>query len=196
MTQDGGSNRQDDGLLDIDPETLSHQQLIDLVRNLQRALVRRDRMISTSAPSARNVRLHLQPATPVAGADFTVVFDGGSLGNPGQGYGSYEIAGPDGTVAARQVQFGNDMTNNQAEFRAVIAALEDLLERVGPRAGSLSIAVRGDSQLVIRGLSGEWRVKHAGLQPLHRRAADLLRRFGKVDLAWHPRRESVRTFGH
>jgi ribonuclease HI len=78
----------------------------------------------------------------------------------------------------------------------VIAALEDLLERVGPRADSLSIAVRGDSQLVIRGLTGEWRVKHAGLQPLHRRAADLLRRFRNVDLAWHPRRESVRTFGH
>jgi ribonuclease HI len=196
VTQDGGSNRQDDGLLDIDPETLSHQQLIDLVRNLQRALVRRDRMISTSAPSARNVRLHLQPATAVAGADFTVVFDGGSLGNPGQGYGSYEIAGPDGTVAARQVQFGNDMTNNQAEFRAVIAALEDLLERVGPRSAALSVAVRGDSQLVIRGLTGEWRVKHPGLQPLYRRASDLLQRFGSVDLAWHPRRESVRTFGH
>jgi ribonuclease HI len=138
----------------------------------------------------------LQPATAVAGADFTVVFDGGSLGNPGQGYGSYEIAGPDGTVAARQVQFGNDMTNNQAEFRAVIAALEDLLERVGPRSAALSVAVRGDSQLVIRGLTGEWRVKHPGLQPLYRRASDLLQRFGSVDLAWHPRRESVRTFGH
>ena len=88
------------------------------------------------------------------------------------------------------------MTNNQAEFRAMIAALEDLLERVGPRADALSVAVRGDSQLVIRGLSGEWRVKHPGLQPLHQRAADLLRQFGSVDLAWHPRRESVRTFGH
>jgi ribonuclease HI len=99
-------------------------------------------------------------------------------------------------VAARKVQFGNDMTNNQAEFRAVIAGLEDLLERVGPRASSLSIAVRGDSQLVIRGLTGEWRVKHPGLQPLHRQAADLLRRFKRADVAWHPRRESVRSFGH
>jgi ribonuclease HI len=94
------------------------------------------------------------------------------------------------------VQFGNDMTNNQAEFRAVIAGLEDLLERVGSGAGSVSVAVRGDSQLVIRGLTGEWRVKHPGLQPLHRQAADLLRRFKRVDVAWHPRRESVRAFGH
>ena len=194
MTQDDDSDRQSDELLAIDPETLSHQQLIALVRDLQGALAGGARQMPASNPTAGNVRL--QPVTSVTGADYTVVFDGGSLGNPGQGYGSYEIAGPDGTIAARQVQFGNDMTNNQAEFRAVIVALEDLLERVGPRANALSVAVRGDSQLVIRGLTGEWRVKHPGLQPLHRRAADLLRRFAKVDLAWHPRRESVRTFGH
>jgi ribonuclease HI len=194
VTEDDGSNRRSDDLLDVDPETLTHQQLIDFVRDLQGALTGRERVTSASEPAERTVRL--RPVTAVAGADYTVVFDGGSLGNPGQGYGSYEIAGPGGTVAARQVQFGNDMTNNQAEFRAVIAALEDLLERVGPRADALAIAVRGDSQLVIRGLTGEWRVKHPGLQPLHRRAADLLRRFGNVDLAWHPRRESVRTFGH
>jgi ribonuclease HI len=194
VSQDDGSNRQPNGLLDIDPETLSHQQLIGLVRDLQRALAGRERVIPASSPTAR--AMSLQPASAVPGVDYTVVFDGGSLGNPGQGYGSYEIVGPEGTVAARQVQFGNDMTNNQAEFRAVIAALEDLLEHVGPRADVLSLAVRGDSQLVIRGLTGEWRVKHPGLQPLHQRAADLLRRFGNVELAWHPRRESVRTFGH
>ena len=194
MTRDNGSNRPVDGLLDIDPESLSQQQLIDLVRDLQGALAGRGRQMPGSGPTAGNVRL--RPVSAVPGADYTVFFDGGSLGNPGKGYGSYEIAGPDGTVAARQVQFGNDMTNNQAEFRAVIAALEDLLERVGPRADAISVAIRGDSQLVIRGLSGEWRVKHPGLQPLHQRAADLLRRFRNVDLAWHPRQESVRTFGH
>ena len=193
MTRDNGSDRHADELLDVDPESLSHQQLIDLVRELQGALAGTARQVPSSGP-AGNARL--RPVSAVPGADYTVFFDGGSLGNPGKGYGSYEIAGPDGTIAARQVQFGNDMTSNQAEFHAIIAALEDLLERVGPRAGTLSVAVRGDSQLVIRGLSGEWRVKHPGLQPLHQRAADLLRQFGSVDLAWHPRRESVRTFGH
>jgi ribonuclease HI len=193
VTHDNGSNRPVDGLLDIDPEALSHQQLIDLVRDLQGALAGRAEEMPASGPTG-NARL--RPVSAVPGADYTVFFDGGSLGNPGKGYGSYEIAGPDGTIAARQVQFGNDMTNNQAEFHAILAALEDVLERVGPRAGALSVAIRGDSQLVIRGLSGEWRVKHPGLQPLHQRAADLLRQFGSVDLAWHPRRESVRTFGH
>jgi probable phosphoglycerate mutase len=194
VTQSGGSDQQIDELLNIDPESLSHQQLVDLVRGLQVALTSRARSLQVSNPAAGTARL--RPVSAVPGADYTIFFDGGSLGNPGKGYGSYEIAGPDGTVAARQVQFGNEMTNNQAEFRAVIAALEDLLERVGPRADALSVAVRGDSQLVIRGLTREWRVKHPGLQPLHQRAAELLRRFGNVDLAWHPRRESVRTFGH
>lgn len=194
MTQESGSNRQVDELLEVDPESLSRGELIDLVRELQEALTGRVRPLPVSTPTAGNARLH--PVSAVPGVDYTVVFDGGSLGNPGKGYGSYEIAGPDGTVATRQVQFGNDMTNNQAEFRAIITALEDLLERVGPRANALSVAIRGDSQLVIRGLTGEWRVKHPGLQPLHQRAADLLRRFGTVDLAWHPRQESVRTFGH
>ncbi len=192
MIRGEGNDHGNGRLLGIDPETLSHRELIDLVRNLQGALAAWEQR----GNSARTPARELQPASAVPGADYTIVFDGGSLGNPGKGYGSYEIAGQEGSVTARKVQFGNDMTNNQAEFRAVIAGLEDLLERVGPRAGSLSVAVRGDSQLVIRGLTGEWRVKHPGLQPLHRRAADLLSRFKRVDVAWHPRRESVRTFGH
>jgi ribonuclease HI len=194
VTPDNGSDRQVDELLNIDPETLSHRDLIDLVRDLQSALAGRARQLPVSNPSAGNSRLH--PVSAVPGVDYTVVFDGGSLGNPGKGYGSYEIAGPDGTIAARQVQFGNDMTNNQAEFRALIAGLKALLAIVGDNATNLSIAVRGDSQLVIRGLSGEWKVKHPGLQPLHREAKDLLAHFRAVDLAWHPRRESVRAFGH
>ena len=192
MTRGEGNPHGNGRLLEIDPETLSQPELIDLVRNLQGALADREQRGTAGKTPTRE----LQPASAVPGVDYTIVFDGGSLGNPGKGYGSYEIAGPDGSVAARKVQFGNDMTNNQAEFRAVIAGLEDLLERVGPRASSLSVAVRGDSQLVIRGLTGEWRVKHPGLQPLHRQAADLLRRFKRVDVAWHPRRESVRSFGH
>ncbi len=191
MTDDAGNVRGTGRLRTVDPETLTREELIDLVRALQ---AQDASTAKGQLPAANGPRR--QPARAVPGAAYTVVFDGGSLGNPGKGYGSYEIVGPDGRVAARQVEFGNDMTNNQAEFRALIAGLEDLLQRVGPDAGSLSVAIRGDSQLVIRGLTGEWRVKHPGLQPLHRQASELVQRFGAVDLAWHPRRESVRTFGH
>jgi ribonuclease HI len=180
-----------DRLLGLAPDTLTRQELIDLVHALQSAL-------KNSGPSqrSRSPERPRAPAKAVPGANYTLVFDGGSLGNPGLGYGSYEIVGPAGTVAARRLEFGPDMTNNQAEFRALIAGLEELVQLTGIESGNLSLAVRGDSQLVIRGLTGEWKVKHPGLLPLHRQASELLRRFASVDLAWHPRRESVRTFGH
>ena len=134
---------------------------------------------------------------PVVGVDYTLVFDGGSLGNPGRGYGSYQIVDRTGSVVAEdRLEYGDMVTNNGAEFRTLIAGLERLSHILGDAVGRSRIAVRGDSQLVIRGLTGEWRVKHPGLQPLHYRAANLIRQFGNVDLAWHPRRESVRTFGH
>jgi ribonuclease HI len=190
VSRDQSANRGGNTLFDGEPEDLSREELIALVREL------RDALSTDGSPLAPPAAVRRGGARAVPGVDFTVVFDGGSLGNPGKGYGSYEIVAPEGSVAARTLQFGNDVTNNQAEFRALIGALEDLLSRAGDDARALSIAVRGDSQLVIRGLTGEWRVKHPGLQPLHRQASDLMRQFGNVDLAWHPRQESVRAFGH
>ena len=190
MTFDPEDDFEKQMLVDIDPDELSRDELIELVRDLQRALASSIRAPAAASPTIR------RPPHAVAGADFTVVFDGGSLGNPGLGYGSFEVVGPNGSIAADQVEFGNGMTTPPAEFRALTAGLEALLAIVGEKASGLSVAVRGDSQLVIRGLTGEWKVKHPGLQPLHRQAKALLDQFGSVDLAWHPRRESVRTFGH
>jgi ribonuclease HI len=171
----------------IDPETLSRDELVALVRELQHAL---------GGPGAASKPARRRSPAPQPGADFTLVFDGGSLGNPGLGYGSYEIVTPERSLAARQIEFGDDVTNNQAEFRALIAGLDDLLKHLGPSAAERSLAVRGDSQLVIRGLSGEWRVKHPGLRPLYEEASHLLARFGSVQLTWQPRRKSVEAFGH
>jgi len=180
-----------DSLLRQQPENLSRDELIDLVRGLQRELstVARSHVVPSEPRQT-------QPVRPVATTDFTIAFDGGSLGNPGKGYGSYEIASAGGKVAGQRLQFGDNLTNNQAEFMTLIAALKDLLHRIGPEADSVSVAVRGDSQLVIRGLNGDWKIKHPNLQPLYHEGRTLLGRFRSVDLAWQPRLESVRTFGH
>jgi ribonuclease HI len=174
----------------IDPESLTRDELVALVRELQHALRQRP------AGTGRQSTAALRSPVPAAGVDITLVFDGGSLGNPGLGYGSYEIVTPDGSLAARQIEFGDNMTNNQAEFHALIAGLTDLLQRLGPEATARSLEVRGDSQLVIRGLSGAWRVKHPGLRPLYEEASALLGRFRSVELKWQPRAESVKAFGH
>jgi ribonuclease HI len=137
------------------------------------------------------------PRTEVA--TYTIAFDGGSLGNPGKGYGSYAIAGPRRYEARAKLRFdhlGDRITSNEAEYLTLIAALERLADDLGERAARSRVSVRGDSQLVVNQLLGAWKVRKNELKPLHYRASELLNRFGGFDLAWHPRRHSVRLFGH
>ena len=130
---------------------------------------------------------------------YEIVFDGGALGNPGRGYGSFAISGPGGYVATERLDFsphGERVTNNQAEYRTLIAALERLLRDRGDRASSSHLVVRGDSLLVINQVAGRWKVKNADLAPLHRSAVSLINRFAVSDLVWHDRSHSVRILGH
>ena len=60
----------------------------------------------------------------------------------------------------------------------------------------VSIAIRGDSQLVIFQVTGQWKVRNARMRPLHCDAVTLLEQFGRRDIRWHPREHSVRTLGH
>lgn len=74
-------------------------------------------------------------------------------------------------------------TNNVAEYMGVIQALDWLVKQKpkGP------VIVRGDSDLVIRQLKGEWKVKSSLLAPLHRRAADLAAEIPDLTFEWIPR---------
>ncbi|MDQ2652278.1 MAG: ribonuclease HI family protein [Chloroflexota bacterium] len=179
-------------MLRVDPAALDHDSLIRLARDLQRALGGGKPPTARAKPNATQASLVAQTGP----GSYTLTFDGGSKGNPGLGYGSYEIEGPHGVEAANRMEFGHNMTNNQAEFLALISGLKRTLELTGGQASTSSLAIRGDSQLVIRGLKGEWKIKHPNVQPLYQEAGALLKQFGKVNLAWQPRRESVRTFGH
>ena len=103
--------------------------------------------------------------------------DGGARGNPGPaGYGvRFERA--DGTLVE---EFGESIgvaTNNVAEYRGLIAALERAIAR-----GYSYLTIRSDSLLLVKQMQGAYRVKHPGLQPLHRTATALLSRFDDVAL--------------
>ena len=130
---------------------------------------------------------------------FTITFDGGSLGNPGVGYGSYAIASAGAQPVITRLQFsqnGEVVTNNQAEYRTLIVALEDLIEQLGPDAGNASVTIQGDSKLVIEQATGRWKVKNPELKPLCQRARELVSIFGSTQLVWHPRARSVDALGH
>ncbi len=125
-----------------------------------------------------------------------IVFDGGSLGNPGQGYGSYRLRQTGGAWSApTRLTFGKDVTNNEAEYRSLIAALATLAADVGDPA-TVAVEVFGDSQLVIYHLRGEWKVRAENLKPLFQAALDAAKPFGRVTYTWQPREKSVKLLGH
>ncbi|MDI3339096.1 MAG: reverse transcriptase-like protein [Sphaerobacter sp.] len=131
--------------------------------------------------------------------DLTIVCDGGSLGNPGRGYGSYRLTDKSGASKLVRLEFGDGVTNNQAEYRTLIAALEAALAHAAAhrqRPEDLCLRIRTDSQLLVEQLTGRWKVRHPDLKPLHARATALVARFGRRDIAWQPRNQTVRVLGH
>jgi ribonuclease HI len=128
-----------------------------------------------------------------------ITFDGGSLGNPGTGYGSYLIEGVSAQPAVVRLEFspnGEIVTNNQAEYRTLISALQWLVQNPEIDPSALDIEICGDSKLVIEQIAGRWKVKHPDIRPLHAAASNLLTRFRSVTLKWHRRDVSVLVLGH
>lgn len=130
---------------------------------------------------------------------YEIIFDGGSKGNPGLGYGSYQIRKDGVAIVEERLTFdhiGTAITNNQAEYMTMIHAIERLaIDRAGVLKDT-SVIIWGDSLLVINQVSGRWKINNAGLKPLQQRAKSLLQTFGASDLRWHARSNSVQILGH
>jgi ribonuclease HI len=137
---------------------------------------------------------------PIPGPDYVLVFDGGSKGNPGFGYGSYAITRvQDGAQRLERLTFGERYTNNEAEYDSLIAALEDLLETIqnaGRQPQEFSLEIQGDSALVLKQLQGKWQVKDTRMKHRRDQCLRLLRRFGQIEFKAQPRATIVRVLGH
>ena len=108
--------------------------------------------------------------------------DGGSRGNPGPaGYG-VRISRHDGTVVDLKESLGI-ATNNVAEYSGLLAALRWAVEQ-----GLKTLHIRSDSLLLVKQMTGEYRVKNSGLLPLYEEARALARKVGRVKFE-HIRRE-------
>jgi probable phosphoglycerate mutase len=102
--------------------------------------------------------------------------DGGARGNPGPAAYGYVLETADGTVLdARGEQIGV-ATNNVAEYRALIAGLESALER-----GVSELEVVSDSELLVKQMRGEYKVKNEALRELSLAAKRLERKLDKVE---------------
>jgi ribonuclease HI len=101
--------------------------------------------------------------------------DGGARGNPGPaGYG-VRIEREDGSLVEELCGSIGVATNNVAEYRGLLAALEWALAR-----GESDVLLRSDSLLLVQQMLGRFKVKHPGLVPLHASARELVRRIGRV----------------
>jgi ribonuclease HI len=114
----------------------------------------------------------------------TVWFDGCCLGNPGP-MGAGAVVQTDRERKVLRKPFGRG-TNNQAEYHGLVLGLRHALAMDAD-----AVTVHGDSQLVLRQLSGEYAVKAPGLKALHEEAKGLLQRFSAVKLEWVPREENA-----
>jgi ribonuclease HI len=102
--------------------------------------------------------------------------DGGSRGNPGPAAYGYVIDADDETVLASHGEAIGVATNNVAEYRALLAGLERARD-----LGVTDLEVVSDSELLVKQMRGEYRVKNAALRGLQAEAAGLVRAFARVE---------------
>jgi ribonuclease H / adenosylcobalamin/alpha-ribazole phosphatase len=108
--------------------------------------------------------------------------DGGARGNPGPAAYGYVLETEDGTVLAAHGEAIGPATNNVAEYRALVAGLQKALE-----LGIDELDVVSDSQLLVRQMTGEYKVKNEALRRLSLEAAALARRLNRVAYRSVPR---------
>ncbi len=108
----------------------------------------------------------------------TLEFDGGSRGNPGPAGIGIVVRAADGTPLVTLGRFIGRATNNVAEYRALITAMQQ-----AKQLGATKIAIRGDSELIVRQMTGQYRVKSPDLRPLYEEAQALFRGFEQASIS-------------
>ncbi len=114
---------------------------------------------------------------------YVLYTDGGARGNPGPaGAGAVLLDGNGKEVEAISAYLG-ELTNNQAEYRALLLGLQAAIDN-----GVHELDVRMDSELIVKQMKGEYKVKHPDMKALHAQARQLVAKFGTISFH-HIRRE-------
>lgn len=111
--------------------------------------------------------------------------DGAARGNPGPAGAGAVLQGEDGHVIVEVCRYLGEMTNNQAEYRALLLALEE-----AQTIGAERLTIFADSELMVKQIMGEYRVKNEGIKPLFAKAQKLLRAFSDYTIEHVPRDEN------
>jgi ribonuclease HI len=112
--------------------------------------------------------------------------DGGARGNPGPAAAACVISSPEGEVLGEHAQLLGKVTNNVAEYRALLLGLQQARE-----LGANEIEVIGDSELIAKQVNGLYKVKHEAMKPLHREATAALGGFERWSIRTVPRAQNA-----
>lgn len=121
-------------------------------------------------------------------SEWIIYADGASRGNPGEAGVGAVIADSQGRTVKELKCYLGVVSNNQAEYQAAILSLEKALE-----LGAKHVAIHLDSELVVRQLKGEYRVREPHLKDLHRKALEALNRFSRYSILHLSREENRRA---
>ncbi len=112
--------------------------------------------------------------------------DGGARGNPGPAAAACVISTPAGDVLGEYAELLGEVTNNVAEYRALLLGLERAAE-----LGVNDVEVVNDSELIAKQINGQYKVKHAAMRPLHLQAMAALRGFERWRVRTVPRAQNA-----
>lgn len=123
---------------------------------------------------------------------YTIYTDGGARGNPGPAGIGAVIYSQDGKVLKRIALYIGKTTNNQAEYKAVIAALEYMVKLSDGQIVNPSIQMYLDSKLIVEQMNGRFKIKNEGLKPLFWQIRDLIMKLGgAVTFSFVPREKNT-----
>jgi len=167
---------------------LTEDQLVDLLRAFLP-----QKSISNEAEDKKNCGQRLEPVpnvVPASGVGKKAILytDGASRGNPGLAGAGFLVLDENDALLDEGRTFLGERTNNEAEYDALIAGL-----KLARGLGCLEVEVRADSQLMVRQLTGQYRVKNKRLIPLVLEVKKVAAAFGRVSYHHVPRAENARA---
>jgi len=122
---------------------------------------------------------------------FTIHADGGARGNPGPAGAGAVVRDEFGVIVSSVSKFLGHQTNNFAEYEAVILAFEALTNYVsGAKRDTADITVKLDSELIVKQMKGDYKVKNPVLKEQHARLSQIAAAFGSVTFTHVPREEN------
>jgi ribonuclease HI len=112
--------------------------------------------------------------------------DGGARGNPGPAAAACVISSPEGEILGEHAELLGEVTNNVAEYRALLLGLRRARE-----LGVSDVEVVNDSELIAKQINGQYKVKHAAMRPLCLEALTALRGFDRWSVRTVPRAQNA-----